>query len=740
MFYLCYNDNGDVMKKHELLIPVGDMECLKQAIANGADAVYGGCKNFGARKFAKNFTNEEIAAAIKLCHLYGVRFYATMNTLVKDAEVPHFLGQVEFLYKQGVDAIIMQDFGMISYVLKRYPNLEVHASTQLNNSSYDIVKLLYNMGVKRVVLSRELSLQQIENISVPIEKEVFVHGALCVSYSGCCLMSSMLGGRSGNRGECAGCCRLPYRLYFNQQLLSDKKYLLSTKELNTSYYFRELLDSDIYSFKVEGRMKSPEYVGFITRMYRQLIDSYADTSMLDLETEKLKTIFNREFTCGHLFQCDVSDMMNILSPNHIGLPIGKVEKYNSDKIGIRLTKALHQGDGIRFLESGKGLIVNYLYDSNGQLISNANPGDLCYIDNKISLAEVNNVSKTLDYLLMQDLKKIPSKKIPITFFAKAHVGSRFSVEISDGVHKFQQEGSFVQKSITAPVDDARIRTQLEKLGDTPFISQSTVVEVDRNAFLPLKEINEIRRDLVQKLFTARTMPSYDPVVHSVEFEKLDLKKEIGKAVFVFTEEQLETCLKLDMVRIYTSDLKLFKKYQVYHNVYYSMPRCLSYVENELQNRSLVKDLCEFSLYDTLVGDYSLNVCNIYTAYYLYRLGLSKITLSVELSNSEILDFVNRFKQSFGCMPNIEVVFYGQIEVMVIKGNILNIKENLYHYYLQDLKERRFPVYYNGRQTIVLNYRPHFALDLNSLKDIATVRYQFFSETMEDVKNVIKNTQ
>ena len=278
------------MKKHELLVPVQDMECLKQAIANGADAVYGGCQNFGARKFAKNFTDEEMIEAIRLCHLYDVKFYVTMNTLVKDAEVSDFLKQVEFLYKNGVDAIIMQDFGMISYVLKKYPNLEVHASTQFNNSSYDVVKLLYDMGVKRVVMSRELTLQEIEEIDVPIEKEVFIHGALCISYSGCCLMSSMIGGRSGNRGECAGSCRLPYKLYYKDRLLSDSKYLLSTRELNTSSRFLELLNSNIYSFKIEGRMKSPEYVGFITKLYRRLIDNSGNISDLDLETEKLKTI------------------------------------------------------------------------------------------------------------------------------------------------------------------------------------------------------------------------------------------------------------------------------------------------------------------------------------------------------------------------------------------------------------------------------------------------------------------
>ena len=198
------------MLKHELLVPAGDMQCLTQAVANGADAVYIGCKNFGARKFAKNFDNNEIQQAVKICHLYGVKLYVTMKTLVRDEEVPYFLGQVEFLYRSGIDAILIQDFGMLCLVRKKYPELEVHASTQANTSSNETAKLFYDLGVKRVVFSRELSLEEIKNIDVPIEKEVFIHGALCISYSGCCLMSSMIGTRSGNRGECAGICRMPY--------------------------------------------------------------------------------------------------------------------------------------------------------------------------------------------------------------------------------------------------------------------------------------------------------------------------------------------------------------------------------------------------------------------------------------------------------------------------------------------------------------------------------------------------
>ena len=725
------------MKKHELLVPVGDMECLMQAIVNGADAVYGGCKNFGARKFAKNFTNEEMIEAIRLCHLYDVKFYATMNTLVKDSETASFLEQIDFLYHQGVDAVIMQDFGMICYVLKRYPNLEVHASTQFNNSSIDVVKLLYDLGVKRVVLSRELSLEEIEKITVPIEKEVFVHGALCISYSGCCLMSSMIGGRSGNRGECAGSCRLPYKLFYNEELLSDTSYLLSTKELNTSYRFRKLLDSSIYSFKIEGRMKSPEYVGFLTKMYRQLIDFNGKIKDLDEKTDKLKTIFNRNFTLGHLFSCSVEELMNTTSPNHIGIPIGRVVDVNSKRIKIQLDKDLHQGDGIRFVESGKGLIVNYLYNYKGLLVSSVSRGNVCYIDNKIGIVYNETVSKTMDYLLMQDMKKLPSKTIPVTFFVKAHVGDVFTIKISDDIHCFEVFGSVVQKSITAPVSAIRIQAQLEKLGDTPFVSQSVDIEMDDDIFIPLREINELRRSLVQQLLVARMAPKYDPVIKEVCFSKLQLHPDISKSAVVYTKEQMDTCLALGFKRIYTSNMQLFKEESDNDFVYYSIPRCLFDVKRVLKSRCLVRDICDFSTFSNLVGDYTLNVCNIYTAYYLYQMGLSTITLSVELTDLEIKNFVQEFKDRFGCFPNIEIVGYGAVEVMIIKDNIFQLKENDYQYSLVDLRKRRFPVYFSDNQTIILNYQSRILSNLNDFKKNATIRYQFFSETKEEIINIVK---
>ena len=726
---------GDFMKKHELLVPAGDMECLKQAVANGADAIYVGCQKYGARKFAKNFTNAEIIEAIRLCHLYGVRLYVTMNTLVKDNEVPYFLGQIEFLYKHGIDAVIMQDFGMISLVLEKYPNLEVHASTQMNNSSVDIVKLLYQMGIKRVVLSRELSLEEITSISVPIEKEVFIHGALCISYSGCCLMSAMIGGRSGNRGECAGSCRLPYQLFCGERMIADTKYLLSTKELNTTTRFLELLNSDIYSFKIEGRMKSPEYVGFITRLYRNLIDFHCTNVDLNKENEKLKTIFNREFTCGHLFRCTKDELMNIVSPNHIGLSIGKVLSVTSDKIKIQLQSPLHQQDGIRFLHSGKGFIVNYLYDENHQLVSEAT--DICYVDNKVDLSQLDIVSKTLDYQLMQELKKLPARNIPVTFRVEAHGGNPLAIEISDGIRTIRKEGTIVQVALTAPMDEVRIRTQVEKLGGTPFVSTATVVSMDTNIFVNIKEINELRRALVEQLMIARVQLPYEPIIKEVTFSLESRKNDTGFSATVYLEEQIEICRKLGFKRIYVANKDLYQKYKRYDSIYYQLPRCMFHLDHLLKGRTLVRDYADFSLEDSLIGDYTLNVFNVYTAYYLYKMGLSVLTLSVELSFEEVSALIQKFYQVFSFLPNIELIGYGSVDNMVIKDNILELKPNSYLYKLRDLRERRFPVYFDGERTIVLNFEKENDISMFQLKDKAVIRFLFFDESPEQIAEVVK---
>ena len=382
--------------KKELLSPVGSIASLYQAVHNGADAVYLGGKKFGARMFADNFNEEELIKAINYCHLYGVKIYITVNTVIFDNEVEDFIKYIEFLYVNGVDAVIMQDIGMISLVREKFPELEIHASTQAHNHNEEGIKLLKSLGVSRVVLARELSLDEIKNINVDIEKEIFIHGALCVCYSGCCLFSAMNSTRSGNRGECVASCRLPYKLYKNnEQIKTNGNYLLSMKELNTSNYLKEILESDVISLKIEGRMKSPEYVGFITKFYRTLIDKYYNGEELTIshdELDKLKSLFNRTFTNGYLFNEYGKDVMNIKNQNHIGLEIGKVIDVNSRYIKIKLAHELNQEDGIKFLNEDKGMIVNKLYNEKMLLVNKVEKGHIAIVDNKIGLNSLSNVT------------------------------------------------------------------------------------------------------------------------------------------------------------------------------------------------------------------------------------------------------------------------------------------------------------------------------------------------------------
>lgn len=732
---------------HELLVPAGNMECLQQAIMNGADAVYVGCKDFGARKFATNFTNEEMLEAIKLCHLYGVKIYVTMNTLIKDSEVERFLEQIEFLHKNSIDAVILQDFGMICLIRQMYPELEIHASTQANIASKEAAELLYKLGVKRIVFPREMTLKEVEQIDVPIEKEIFVHGALCICYSGCCLMSSMLGTRSGNRGECAGSCRLPYDLKRNGKIIEKQKYLLSTKELNTSENFEALKNSKIYSFKIEGRMKSPEYVGFITKFYRMLLDEKIDQKKLNSLNESLKTIFNRQFTKGNLFKESPADLMNSSFPNHIGLPIGKVIKITKDKIIIKLDegKTLNQYDGIRFLQNKKGFIVNFLYDKKDRLINSST--DICQVENRINLSSNDIVCKTLDKELISSLKQLPQRKIPVKFKLTAILGKPLKLTITDIATKIEieQTGSIVVPSKTSPTTKERITQQLSKLGKTPFSLTKLEINCDDNIFISIKELNELRRTLSNLLITKKQDISKKIIKNKVQFPKLTITSSKKITTSVKTEEQLKTCLNLNIDRIYVSDKSLYEKYEENSRIYYQMPRCLINQKEEVKERNITSDYFEFRKYkNKFIGNYGLNVYNIYTAYYLYSLGLESITLSVELTLEEQEKFITNYLSKFASYPNIEIFSYGYVENMIIKGNVLNLPINNYEYSLSDIKKRIFPVFFSDKNTHILNYLKnnynYNCFHNSPILKHANIHLSFFDEKEKEVQKIVKRYQ
>ena len=718
------------MKKCELLAPAGDMECLKQAVYNGCDAIYLSAQSYGARKFAKNFTNEELVEAIQFAHLYGVRVYVTMNTLIHNHEVEGFLDQVRFLHKNGVDALIMQDFGMICLVREMFPNLEIHASTQANNSSKDTCQLFYDLGVKRVVFSRELSIDEIDSIDVPIEKEAFIHGALCVSYSGCCLMSSMLGGRSGNRGECAGCCRLPYSLLKNGESISHSNYLLSMKELNTSTCFQRLMNSSVYSFKIEGRMKGPLYVGFITRLYRKLIDG--EPISLEEKINRLKTIFNRDFTVGHLFGKEGISLINSSSPNHVGLLIG-TSKLKGDKIQLDLDKGvvLHQNDAIRFMNQKKGMYVNYLYDEKGKLCSSAE--GRCFVDNKIDFKGSDKLSMTQDSTLEKEyILQDVIRRIPVSYHVILHENKEVWASISDGIHEVSFTGNLVSSAINAPINQDMVKKQLSKLGETPFVATQFQIEMDSNIFLSVKELNEIRRELISQLILIRNENHLKFVEKEFHYNSsnLEMKDLCKKSAVVYTEEQLLECLRLSFDRIYVVNCELYEKYKMESSIFLYLERCAFDYRNILVEKNYVQDYFVYKN-GSFCGGYGLNVTNIYTAYFLQKLGLHSISLSVELTDDEILDFLSSYYEKFG-FCEFESLRYGRVENMIIKGNILGIDSQYQEYEIVDDKKRKFPVCFDGAQTHIYHCDCFQKPLLNCVN-----LFDFYGVDVQSIESIVK---
>lgn len=749
------------MKHKELLVPVGNMEALYQAIHNGADAVYLGGKNFGARKFAANFDDEEMIEAIHICHLYGVKIYVTVNTLIFDDEVQSFLDYVKFLYINHVDAVIMQDFGMLCLVRECFPNLEVHASTQMHNHNQKGLEFLKQLGVKRAVLARELSLDEINKIKVDIEKEVFIHGALCICYSGCCLFSSLVGGRSGNRGECAGSCRLPYTLLEDEMEIKTKgQYLLSPKELSTYSHFKELMESDITSFKIEGRMKSPEYVGFITRFYRNLIDQYEKTKQIWIDEEALKelqVLFSREFTNGHLFKDTNEQLMNIKSPNHVGRFLGEVIDTGKRKITIRLMDDLTQDDGIRFIKSNKGFIVNYLYNEKDLLIHEAKKGDIVKVDNKIDLNQKDKVYKTIDSKLMHRLKNYSYRKIPLLMKVIAKVGEPFIIRVTDlDRNEVTITQTIVEKAKTSFITKEKMESQLSKLGNTPFVLKDLSIEMDEGIFLSIQKINEGRREAIEKLMHIRMYVEKDCPIHSIlsknlflpQIQKESRKKEV--TVSVMKESQLKHCLKLPFDRIYVRDPFLYQKYQNDTRIFYQMPRVNFYTKTNEAERLLLMEYGSLALEkkDLWVSSETMNVTNRYSIYYLQKYGVDIVTLSVELNDDRLKSLLSGVKNIFPKFPPLEKIVYGRVDMMIMKHCLLNhlvnqgkkpckVCRNGKKYYLKDRKNVMYPIFMEYELTHILSSKFDQLEKIPSYIDqgLSCFRLSLFEESDQEITSL-----
>lgn len=717
----------------ELLAPAGNFACLKSAIHNGADAIYLGGKLFGARAFAGNFTKEELKEAVDYAHLYGVKIYVTVNTIIYNNEVNDFIEYIKYLYSIGVDALIMQDIGMITLVRKMFPNIEVHASTQCHNHNNEGIKLLKELGVTRIVLDREMSLEKIENINVDIEKEVFIHGALCNSYSGSCLFSSMNGGRSGNRGECTQPCRLPYKLIKNNKYIDiPNKYLLSTKELNTIDNFDKLINSSINSFKIEGRMKSPSYVGYVTSIYRKLIDN-ANYKVSKEEKDNLKILFNREFTNGYLFKDKV---MNTHTSNHQGLEIGNVLEVTSSKIKIKLSNNLYQEDGIRFKNNNIGMIANLIYNDKMLLINKALKGDIIYLDNKINLKDKDILVKTSSNYLDKEILSYKEKKIPIDIIVNLN-DNYLDISFSDSKN-IVIDKVMVDTPIKRGSTSSEIKNKLSKLGNTPFTLNNISINIDRDIFVNMKDLNNIRRVLTDRLINLRTKIDRDIIINDNSYNYKEDNNSIYEiSVLARTREQVEASLYKNVDRIYV-DSDLYNEYKDNDKVYLRLPRVVNSFNYNSKN-ILATELGAINKYGNsninLISDYYLNVVNNYSIKYLLDNNVKRVTLSPEINYDNLDDYIK---------DKVEIIIYGKIELMITKS--CPIKEAMLCpcnkndiYYLEDINKNKYRILHSNCLTHIMHYKNIDYLDKIEYyigTGIKSFRLELLDESYEDVINLI----
>lgn len=522
----------------ELLAPAGSREAFTAALECGADAIYLGGQQFGARQYAPNFSRDELAQSIRQAHLLGVKVYVTVNTLVDEAELTELRSYLGYLYEVGADAAILQDIGVARVARRIVPRLPIHASTQMTVYDLAAADSLTDYGFSRVILARELSMAEIAAIcrKARCEIETFIHGALCICYSGQCLMSSLIGGRSGNRGRCAQPCRLPYSLLdkSGRNWLSEQgigEYLLSPKDFQTIEVLPDFIKAGVASLKIEGRMKRAEYVAVVVDAYRRGLDrALADPGDYQVPPEDLRDleqIFNRGFTTGHLYGKNGREMMSDRRPNNRGVLVGRASQYLSRerRLVLRLEAPLAVGDIVEAWVKVGGRVnleVTSLY-SGGVEITTAEAGQEVSLPCAEYVKPGDRVFKTFDARLTEKArgwfaKPHARRRVPVSMHAFAATGEELRIEVVDrdghkGMALTQNVG---QAARNRPLTKDSLETQCAKLGNTPFLLEGFSAQLSDAVMLPISEINDARRRAIEELEQARLAAYLRPPLSPVE--------------------------------------------------------------------------------------------------------------------------------------------------------------------------------------------------------------------------------
>ncbi|MGI6588886.1 MAG: DUF3656 domain-containing U32 family peptidase [Peptococcia bacterium] len=718
----------------ELLAPVGSSEALRAAVQNGADAVYFGGKLFNARQFADNFAGEDLKESVRYAHLYGVRVYITVNTLVSNEELPELVEYLYFLYESDVDALIVQDFGVIYLLRTLFPDLPVHASTQMTIHNSPGVQFIEKWGLSRVVLAREVSLQNITRISEKnlLELEVFVHGALCVSYSGQCLMSSMIGGRSGNRGRCAQPCRLTYTLVdeAGREIKATGPHLLSPRDLKMIEHLPLLDKAKVASLKVEGRMKRPEYVATVIHNYRQALDEYyAQPQEFRVEKDvqkELAQIFNRDFSTGYYLQKPGPQLMGYQRPNNRGSKLGRVLSFNPQKreVTVCLEDTLALGDGYEIWVTKGGRLVGEIKDlhKNGKIIERAVTGD----EVTFSLQKQNGyprvgdrVFKTLDHELMERARQTflsprDERKNLIDFSVTIKEGSPVFIAARDREgHRAEVQGQFiVEKAIKHPLTEEVVVQKLSRLGETVFSLGELDLQLEPGLMVPVSELNALRREVISKIEEARLAEFHRPHFAKEEYKakvetvfaglpKPKLKRnKIKLAVEVGEMASLKAALEAGADLLYFGGERLRRKKSfafsdfppVVEACHAQGAQAILVIPRVFQEEQVeeIKEYCrqgqEAGVDGFLVGnlgalqlaqdlgiseirgDYSLQLFNDLTVQAFLESGVKSLALSPELTLKQIA--------AFRCRGNtdVECLVHGRMPLMITEhctiGNLL----------------------------------------------------------------------
>lgn len=783
----------------EILSPVGDFKCLKAAVQNGANAVYLGAEEFNARYSASNFNNEGLEKAIIYAKTRNVKVHLVLNILIKNNEFENALSLAKMAYELGVDAIIVQDLGLALTLIKTFPDLPIHASTQMTVHNLEGVKTLEKLGFKRAVLSRELSFEEIDYIckNSNIEIETFIHGALCVSYSGQCLLSSIIGGRSGNRGKCAGTCRLPYELIDENEKIMDKGYLLSTRDLCGLEYLPNLVKSGVICFKIEGRMKTPEYVATVTRIYRKYLDKILNNEKYIIEEadiKELQLVFNRGgFSNGYFDKEANKNLIFKEKPNNMGIYLGKILKYNSNKghITLKLEDNLSIGDKIAI--DNKGISNNYTISEmmiNNSNIKSATKNSTVTtgrmkgpinINDKIYLIESKKLTElsTNSYQNVENIQLLIDCDLIIKKNENIKISANIISNYFNNIHCEIITDIIPEEAKNAPITKEKIIEQFNKTKNTIFKFNNINITLENNIFLTISSINELRRLILNNLEIkleksikrdARKILSSNKIKELINKQDIINNKKTTISLLLNILNKNYNYLNLKNIDKLYIPLKYFTNptfketindLSKNFNLYIYMPNIMkkNYINllnlniNNIMNTYNIKGVVISHIYQLnwfknynldIIGNYTLNLFNNISINNLENFGIKEFTLSPELDRETLSSLSNSNK-------NTELIVYGKIPVMNSNYCVLGKSNKCYKecskycqnlskkFYLKDRLNFKFRVIPDNIDTVSTIYNSKITSITWKDFNVENLRIDILDEDIDTINLIVSKT-